>query len=191
MGKKQVKAKAGAKAKKGGGGGRVLSGPQRVEMKAKKVRKENPFERRFGTEKHRVLNRKSGGHALAETGAGAHAKPGAVATGRPGMARYRAQQKRKATLLPEYERRHKSGSFVDRRLGEGNAGMSAEDRAEARFAAAERARSRKRSLFHLGGDDEEESMLTHSGRAISEIERFDDPRSDEEGEDEEDKKLNG
>jgi len=59
-----------------------------------------------------------------------------------------------------------------------------------RFSLAERSRrASKKSLFQLG---DEEETLTHSGRAISEIERFEDPRSDDEGDDEgSNKKLNG
>lgn len=66
--------------------------------------------------------------------------------------------------------------------------MTPDQRMEARFAAAERAR-RKKTLFQLADDEE---TLTHSGRAIADIEKFEDPRSDDEGpEDEEGKKLDG
>ena len=48
--------------------------------------------------------------------------------GRPGIARSRAIQKRKETLLQEYKIRNKSNSFVDRRIGEKDAELSAEDK---------------------------------------------------------------
>ena len=53
--------------------------------------------------------------------------------GRPGIARSRAIQKRKETLLQEYKIRNKSNSFVDRRIGEKDAELSAEDKMIARF----------------------------------------------------------
>ncbi len=177
----------GAKKKKKGRSKAALGGPARLEMKAKRPKKENPFERRFGREKHKVLNRKSGVAA-----GGGSGLSGTV--GRPGQARARAQSKRKATLLPEYESRNRAGVFLDKRIGEGNAGMTVEERTEARFVALEKARRRK-ALFQLGGDnDEEEATLTHSGRPISDMERFDDPRSDDERGDEDEegeKRLDG
>ena len=53
--------------------------------------------------------------------------------GRPGIARSRAIQKRKETLLQEYKIRNKSNIFVDRRIGEKDAELSAEDKMIARF----------------------------------------------------------
>ncbi len=167
----------GVKKKKKGSSG-VMGGPARLEMKAKKPKKENPFERRFGREKHQVLNRKSG---LGAMGNGIMAN----SVGKPGQARAKAQEKRKKMLLPEYERRNKSGVLMDRRIGEGNPGMSAQDKIDARMAAMDK-RRRKKTLFQLAEDEEE--TLTHGGRAIADIERFEDPRSDDE-DDEADKKL--
>ena len=85
---------------------RNLGGVARLEMKAKRP-KENPFERRFGREKHKVLNRKSG-----MMGSGKEFATTSGAVGKPGQARARAQMKRRATLLPEYEKRNKAGKFM-------------------------------------------------------------------------------
>ena len=54
------------------------------------------------------------------------------AVGRPGIARSRAIQKRKETLLQEYKIRNKSNVFVDKRIGEKDADLSAEDKMIAR-----------------------------------------------------------
>jgi len=164
------KAKGGKK-KLGGGQAGVAA---KLEMKAKRkvasAAKANPFERRYGREKHKVINRKSKTDA---------------AVGRPGISRQLAVDKRKATLLKEYVGRHKSNTLLDKRIGEADPGMTAEQKAEARFAMAEKSRrAGKKSLFVLG---DEEETLTHAGRDIADIERFEDPRSDEE--EEEVKKL--
>ena len=141
--------------------------------KKSKVTKQNPFEIRFNKEKHSVLNRKK------KLSSGSKNE----AVGRPGIARSRAIQIRKDTLLQEYKIRHKSNVFVDKRIGEKDSELSAEDKMIARFTA-ERMKSGSKNIFNLG----EEENLTHYGQAISEIEQFDDdPRSD--NEDEEAKKM--
>jgi nucleolar protein 14 len=42
---------------------------------------------------------------------------------------------RKKTLLPEYRIKDKSNKFLDRRIGEKNSAMTAEDKIMARFTA--------------------------------------------------------
>ena len=97
--------------------------------------------------------------------------------GRPGIARSRAIQKRKDTLLQEYKIKNKSNIFVDKRIGEKDAELSAEDKMIARFTAERMKKGGKKNIFNLG----EEENLTHFGQAISELEQFDDdPRSDDE-----------
>ena len=127
MGKLKKKAMAEVKAAKGA---------------AAKKERLNPFERRFGTEKHKVLNRKS--------------KTDDHTVGKPGISRSKAIQKvrnialgrhfgdchigdfgfqRKATLLQEYRLKDKANLFLDRRIGEKDSNLSAEDKMIARFAA--------------------------------------------------------
>ena len=74
--------------------------------------------------------------------------------------------------------------FVDRRIGEKDAALNPEDKMIARFTAERLGKNAKKSIFNLGGGEEE--TLTHFGKALSEIEQFEDPRSDDE---DDDKKL--
>ncbi|CAB3360445.1 Hypothetical predicted protein [Cloeon dipterum] len=99
--------------------------------------------------------------------------------GLPGVSRAKAIKKRKATLLQEYRVQHKANKFDDRRIGENNKGMTAEDRVVARFTA-ERNRNRKKTKFNLA----DEETLTHRGQSLMDIEKFDNPRSDSEDDDE-------
>ena len=146
--------------------------------KKSKTRKQNPFEIRFNREKHSVLNRKKkSGVIYKSNNSSSKSNLKNEAVGRPGIARSRAIQIRKDTLLQEYKIRHKSNVFVDRRIGEKDAELSAEDKMIARFTAERMKVGTKKNLFNLG----EEENLTHYGQAISEIEQFDDdPRSDNE-----------
>lgn len=57
----------------------------------------------------------------------------------------------------EFIRRHKSNKFVDRRIGERNAAMTAEDRITARFTAEQqKLHGNKHSIYNL-----EDTLLTH------------------------------
>ena len=153
-------------------------------VKKSKTTKQNPFEIRFNREKHSVLNRKKKSGVVYKASGKSNLKNEAV--GRPGIARSRAIQIRKDTLLQEYKIRHKSNVFVDRRIGEKDAELSAEDKMIARFTAERMKSGGKKNLFNLG----EEEHLTHYGQAISEIEQFDDdPRSDNEEEEAANRKL--
>ena len=106
--------------------------------------------------------------------------------GRPGIARSRAIQKRKETLLQEYKIKNKSNVFIDKRIGEKDTELSAEDKMIARFTAERMKHGKKKNIFNLG----EEENLTHYGQSISELEQFDDdPRSDDEADQEASKKL--
>merc|ERR1739842_31471 len=80
--------------------------------KKNKSEKLNPFEIRFNREKHVVLNKKKKSSIVFKS------KSNNEAVGRPGIARSRAIQKRKETLLQEYKIRNKSNVFVDKRIGE-------------------------------------------------------------------------
>jgi len=144
-------------------------------QKKNKSDKLNPFDIRFSREKHAVLNKKKKSSIVFKSKSNSNNEP----VGRPGIARSRAIQKRKETLLQEYKIRNKSNSFVDRRIGEKDAELSAEDKMIARFTMERMKNTGKKNKFNLG----EEESLTHYGQSISEIEQFDDdPRSDDEGE---------
>ena len=125
-----------------------------------KNKKPNPFEIRFIKEKHSVVNRKI-----------------KTDVGKPGISRAKAIQKRKDTLLQEYKRKDKTNVFVDKRIGEKDTELSAEDKMIARFAAERVNQGKKQgSIFNLG----EEETLTHFGKSLADIERYDDPKSDDE-----------
>lgn len=78
----------------------------------------NPFELKFTTQHHNVLNRKKASTKKATT---------------LSQSRKRSNDKRISTLLPQLKDRAKDNSFIDKRFGENNPGMSLEDKLMARF----------------------------------------------------------
>ncbi|XP_049778606.1 nucleolar protein 14 homolog [Schistocerca cancellata] len=137
-----------------------LSETTRKDTVKKKVL--NPFEVHVNRQKSNVIGRSS-----------------KTDRGLPGIARAKALKKRKSTLLQEYRGKDKANKFFDHRIGERNTAMTAEDKIMARFAAEKMRMHRKKSIFNLADDE----ILTHRGQTLSEIEKFDDPRtSDEEDE---------
>lgn len=119
----------------------------------------NAFEVHINKEKHKVLGRKN-----------------KTDRGLPGVSRAKAINKRKNTLLHEYKVRDKNNTFLDRRIGEKNSAMTQEDKVMARFAAERVKAHKKKNIFNLN----DEEILTHRGQTLEEIEKFDDPRSDDE-----------
>ncbi|KAJ3643381.1 hypothetical protein Zmor_026095 [Zophobas morio] len=118
----------------------------------------NPFEVHINKQKMTVLGRKTKNDR-----------------GLPGVSRAKALKKRKDTLLQEYKLQHKSNRFTDKRIGERNLNMTDEDKVVARYTAI-RKKAHKKSIFNLADDE----VLTHKGQTLAEIEKFDDPRSDDE-----------
>uniref|UniRef100_A0A2A4JTG3 Nucleolar protein 14 homolog n=1 Tax=Heliothis virescens TaxID=7102 RepID=A0A2A4JTG3_HELVI len=139
---------------------------RKTEINKKKM---NPFEVHINREKLKVLGKKS-----------KHDR------GLPGVSRAKAIQKRKETLGTEMKLMHKTNAFIDRRIGEKNAQLSAEDRMVARFAAERAKQHNKKNIYNLADDE----ILTHRGQTLEQIEKFDDPRSDDE-EDEDGRKFGG
>ncbi len=135
------------------------------------------FDVKLSKSKHDVLGKKPASASSSKTKG---------ATGRPASAKSGGQAAREATLLPELLARHRSGTFVDRRFGEGDASLDPEAKALERFMR-ERQRERealplpsgstsggaggagrrkgKDSLFSL--NDGEEEGLTHYGQRLS------------------------
>ncbi|XP_012058849.1 PREDICTED: nucleolar protein 14 homolog [Atta cephalotes] len=127
-----------------------------VQQKNKKQL--NPFEVHINRDKQNVLGRKSkNDHGL------------------PGISRAKAINRRKQSLLQEYTLQNKNNIFLDKRIGEKNCSMSIEDKATARFAKERMKAYKKESIFNLNDE-----ILTHRGQTLEEIEKFDDPRSDDE-----------
>lgn len=139
---------------------------RKTEINKKKM---NPFEVHINREKLKVLGKKS-----------KHDR------GLPGVSRAKAIQKRKETLGTEMKLMHKTNAFIDRRIGEKNTQLSAEDRMVARFAAERAKQHNKKNIYNLADDE----VLTHRGQTLEQIEKFDDPRSDDE-EDEDGRKFGG
>lgn len=123
------------------------------------IKKLNPFEVHVNKEKMKVLGKKTKNDR-----------------GLPGVSRAKAVKKRNQTLLPEYKLKGKSNKFTDKRIGERNHEMTEEDRVVARFTAEHVKKHNKKNIFNLADDE----ILTHRGQTLSEIEKFDDPRSDDE-----------
>lgn len=73
---------------------------------------------------------------------------------------------RRKTLLPELNKRNKTGGIIDRRIGENDPNMSLEDKMMERFTR-EKSRKKGAGLFDLEDDDvEEELQLTHLGQTL-------------------------
>ncbi|KAI4853866.1 Nop14-like protein, partial [Aureobasidium sp. EXF-8846] len=95
----------------------------------------------------------------------AHPKKAAVL--RPGVTRSMGEEARRATLLPEIQRRNKTGGIIDRRIGENDPTMAPEERALQRFAEEKMRKKGGASLFDLEADDDfQEDALTHGGQAL-------------------------
>ncbi|XP_039760632.1 nucleolar protein 14 homolog [Pararge aegeria] len=128
----------------------------------------NPFEVHINREKLKVLGKKS-----------KHDR------GLPGVSRAKAIQKRKKTLGTEMKVMHKTNTFIDRRIGEKDNQISSEDRMVARFAAERAKQHNKKSIYNLADDE----ILTHRGQTLEQIEKFDDPRSSDD--EDEEKRFGG
>ncbi|KAF2221875.1 nucleolar protein 14 [Elsinoe ampelina] len=97
----------------------------------------------------------------------AHAadRNGPATVGRPGVTKSMGEKTRRQNLLPELQRRNKSGGIVDRRIGEDDATMTPEEKALQRYMRGEGKRKRD-NVFDLEGDDQEQTGLTHLGKAL-------------------------
>ncbi|XP_056004719.1 nucleolar protein 14-like isoform X2 [Ostrea edulis] len=136
---------------------------QTRNKKKESEKKINPFEVKVNRQKQKVMGRKISKHDR----------------GMPGLSRSKGIQKRKATLLQEYNQRFKNNKFIDKRFGENDTSLSIEEKMMKRFAM-ERERE-KTNKFSLNDDDDD---LTHFGQSLSSIEKFEEPQiSDEEEED--------
>ncbi|XP_076230915.1 nucleolar protein 14 homolog l(3)07882 [Calliopsis andreniformis] len=148
-----------AKAKK-----KLLSEVAQQKRNQQNKKSLNPFEVHINRDKQNVLGKKS-----------------KADRGLPGISRAKAINKRKGTLLHEYRLKNKDNVFLDKRIGEKNLAMSEEDKALARFAAERIKAHKKKNIYSLN----DEEVLTHRGQTLEEIEKFDDPKSDDEYSDDE------
>ncbi|KAJ3275006.1 nucleolar complex protein 14 [Terramyces sp. JEL0728] len=121
---------------------------------SQKSQVDNPFEQRFAKEKHQVVGRNMKG-----------------LNGRPGQVRARNQQIRQNTLSLEMKNKNRENVLVDRRFGEKDSGMSAEDKMLERFMKEKTKKMKAGASFNL---EEDEEILTHMGQSLDNITSFDD-----------------
>jgi nucleolar protein 14 len=114
----------------------------------------NPFEKRKVSTKQNVLGRIRKGERKSIA-----------------LARSEAFQNRKKTLLVEHQMSNKSNIFVDRRFAE-DEDIPEEDKILMRFQRERMAKAKRGSLFNV--DDDEVEQLTHGGKALGELSKFDD-----------------
>ncbi|KAK4785244.1 hypothetical protein SAY86_001933 [Trapa natans] len=132
--------------------------PGAVAMKVKAMKPNNPFETIWSHRKFDILGKKRKGEER-----------------RIGLSRSRAIEKRKKTLLKEYEQRGKSSVFLDKRIGEDNEEIGEFQKALLRSQREYKLKQSKKSKYNLsdgeeddlgfggsflGNDDFEEDMLS-------------------------------
>ncbi|KAK1268297.1 hypothetical protein QJS04_geneDACA005298 [Acorus gramineus] len=136
----------------------LLSGPEAVAMKAaseKPAKGNNPFETIWSRRKFDIVGKKRRGEER-----------------RVGLARSQAIEKRKKTLLKEYERSGKSSVFMDNRIGEQDEALGEFDKAILRFQHERQLKLKRKSKYNLS-DGEEEDSENFQGASLSRRDDFD------------------
>lgn len=84
------------------------------------------------------------------------------------VARSEANERRKQTLLLEYKNKNRANAFIDRRLGERDHGLSAEDKILMRFQRQRSKQLQKEDKYTINDEesDEEKETLTHMGQKV-------------------------
>ncbi|KAI8777678.1 nucleolar protein 14-like [Biomphalaria glabrata] len=129
-------------------GKKGLADKVRNKQKAKSKQAQNPFEVKINKVKSSVVNRKLQKWEK----------------GLPGVSRSKAVKKRKDTLLRELHHMKKSNLLHDKRFGENDSNLTADEKMVQRFAMEKKKQIRK-SDFNL---NEEEVVLTHYGQSLAE-----------------------
>ncbi|KAH9492946.1 nucleolar complex protein 14 [Bulinus truncatus] len=129
-------------------GKKGLADKVRNKKKIKAKETQNPFEVKINKVKHSVVNRKLQKWEK----------------GLPGVSRSKAVKKRKDTLLRELHHMKKSNLLHDKRFGENDSNLTADEKMVQRFAMEKKKQMRK-SDFNL---NEEEVVLTHYGQSLAE-----------------------
>ncbi|KAM1085518.1 hypothetical protein ACFX2B_011155 [Malus domestica] len=141
-------------------------GPNAVAMKHQAPLKPNPFETIWSRRKFDILGKKRKGEER-----------------RVGLSRSRAIEKRKNTLLREYEQSNKASVFVDKRIGEHNDELNEFDKAIRRAQREHQLKTNKKGKYNLS-DGEEDDFEFQSLGALSERDDFEDdvlPDDDDDG----------
>jgi nucleolar protein 14 len=87
--------------------------------------------------------------------------------GRPGVTKGLGEERRRATFLKEIQSRNRVGQIVDRRFGENDPTMTPEQRAAERFARQSERQLKKRSMFNLEDEADNNVQLTHMGHSLT------------------------
>ncbi|KAL1218499.1 hypothetical protein V5N11_001667 [Cardamine amara subsp. amara] len=131
--------------------GMKKTGPEAVAMKAKAQKADNPFESIWSRRKFDVLGKKRKGEER-----------------RISISRSRSVDKRKNTLLKEYEQSLKSTVFMDNRIGEQDDELGEFDKGIIRSQRERQMKLKKKSMYNLsdGEDDiyEDGALGGSSGR---------------------------
>ena len=98
--------------------------------------------------------------------------------GVPGISRSKANEKRKKTLLVKYKQRNKSNVMIDKRFGEFDETVSAEEKMLKRFTLEKQSHHVKVGHYNIEEDEE----LTHYGQNLADISNFDEIELGEEDE---------
>ncbi|XP_024991040.1 nucleolar protein 14 isoform X1 [Cynara cardunculus var. scolymus] len=131
--------------------------PNAIAMKVKApAAKPNPFETIWSRRKFDILGKKRKGEER-----------------RIGLARTLAIEKRKKTLLKDYEQSGKSSVFVDKRIGEQNEELGEFDKAILRSQREMRVKLSKKSKYNLS-DGEEDEFDIEDGSLYPERDDFED-----------------
>ncbi|KAF5745765.1 nucleolar protein 14 isoform X1 [Tripterygium wilfordii] len=117
---------------------KMKTGPEAVAMKAK-TPKPNPFETIWSRRKFDIIGKQRKGEQK-----------------RVGLARSLAIEKRKKTLLKEYEQSGKASVFVDKRIGEQNEALGEFDKAIIRSQRERRLKLNKKSKYTLSDGEEDD-----------------------------------
>ncbi|KAI9387237.1 hypothetical protein POPTR_010G140100v4 [Populus trichocarpa] len=145
--------------------------PNSVAMKASAASKDNknssnPFETIWSRRKFDILGKKRKGEEL-----------------RIGLSRCRAIEKRKKTLLKEYEESGKSSVFLDKRIGEQNEQLGEFDKAIIR-SQRERQLKNKKSKYNLSdGEEDDDFAIPNLGPLSGQDDFEDEILSDDDGDD--------
>uniref|UniRef100_A0A7N0U7V8 Nucleolar protein 14 n=1 Tax=Kalanchoe fedtschenkoi TaxID=63787 RepID=A0A7N0U7V8_KALFE len=148
------------------------AGPNVVAMKHKASAATNPFESIWSRSKFHVLGKKRKGEER-----------------RIGMARSLAIDKRKKTLLKEYERSGKASAFVDKRIGELNDDLEEFDKAILRSQRERQMTLSKKRKYKLSDGDEDEADFGFEGGLLGQDDFQDDMEPEEEEDNDPSKKF--
>lgn len=101
--------------------------------------------------------------------------------GKPGISKQVGEEKRREQWNLKMRQKNRNGVLIDRRFGEGDTGMTTEEKMLERFTR-EKLRSSRRSKYNLNDEsDDDELTLTHSGQALGFGERLEESEDEEEG----------